>query len=44
MSERYVMLLQGINVGSRNRVPTPELRSRPTDAGDAFGVNVPCAV
>ena len=40
MSERYLILLRGINVGSRNRVPMPELRSRLTDAGFSDVVTV----
>ena len=33
MTERYLVMPRGINVGSRNRVPMAELRSRLTGAG-----------
>ena len=33
MTERYLMLLRGINVGTRNRVPMAELRSKLANEG-----------
>ncbi len=33
MTERYLVLLRGINVGTRNRVPMAELRSKLADEG-----------
>ena len=33
MTERYLVMPRGINVGSRNRVPMAELRSRLSDEG-----------
>ena len=33
MTERYLVLLRGINVGTRNRIPMAELRSKLADEG-----------
>ena len=33
MTERYLVMLRGINVGTRNRVPMAELRSKLADEG-----------
>ena len=33
MTERYLVMLWGINVGTRNRVPMAELRSKLADEG-----------
>ena len=33
MTERYLVMLRGINVGTRNRVPMAELRSKLADKG-----------
>ncbi len=33
MTERYLVMPRGINVGTRNRVPMAELRSKLADAG-----------
>ena len=40
MSERHLVLLRGINVGSHNRVPMAELRSKLADAGHSDVVTV----
>ena len=36
MTERYLVMSRGINVGTRNRVPMAELRSKLT--GDGYGL------
>ena len=33
MTERYLVMPRGINVGTRNRVPMAQLRSKLADAG-----------
>ena len=40
MSGRYLVMLRGINVGTRNRVPMAELRSKLAEAGHSDPVTI----
>ena len=40
MSGRYLVMPRGINVGTRNRVPMAELRSKLTEAGHSDPVTI----